>query len=86
VVITSTPLWKLISYNFQFSTGTNTNVLHPFIAFSSLQEPTPTSFTPLREPIPYGSHSPIPKFAYVIAYYIGLVVIEARKYMGLCPV
>jgi len=85
-VITSTPLQKLISYNFQFSTGTNTGVLRPFTAFSSLWEPISISSTPLQEPIPYSSRSPIPKFARVTAYYIGLIVIEARKYMGSCPV
>jgi len=86
MVITSTPLQKLISYSFQFSTGIDTAVLRPFIAFSSLREQTPISSTPLRELIPYDSRSPVPKFAYIIAYYIGLVIIGARKYMGLYPV
>jgi len=86
MAITSTPLWKLISYNFQFFIGTNTSVLYPFIAFSSLWELIPISSTPLREPIPYGSRSPVSKFARVIAYYIGLVVIRAKKYIGLCPI
>ena len=86
VAITSTPLQKLISYSFQPSTGIVTAILRPFIAFSSLQEPIPTSSTPLREPIPYGSRSPVPKFAYIIAYRVGLVIIGARKYIGLYPV
>ena len=86
VAITSTPLQKLISYSFQFSTEINTGVLYPFIAFSSLRELIPTSFTPLQELLPYSSRSPVPKFACVIAYYIGLIIIGVRKYIGLYPV
>jgi len=44
------------------------------------------SSTPLQELIPYSSRFPIPKFAYVTAYYIGLIVIGVRKYIGLCPI
>ena len=77
--------------------GIITAVLYPFTAFSSLQELTPTSLIPLqeltptsliplRELIPCNSYSPVPKFARVTAYCVGLVVTGVKKYMGLYPI
>ena len=64
MAISSTPLWKLISYSFQFSVGTNTCVLCPLTAFSSLWEPIPASSIPLQLSVPYRNQRQRPPLPY----------------------